>query len=73
MKNVGGIDRIVRIIAGIALLAVALVPSEFQTPWAWIGVIPLGTALIGWCPLYTVLGIRTCPVSADGSEAGESL
>ncbi len=73
MKNVGGIDRTLRIVAGIALLAVALVPSEFQTPWAWVGVIPLGTALMGWCPLYTLLGIRTCAVSADAPKGGESL
>ncbi len=73
MKNVGSIDRTLRIIAGIALLALTLVPSEFQTAWGWVGVIPLGTALVGWCPLYTVLGIRTCPVSADSSEAGEGL
>ncbi|MGD9871654.1 MAG: DUF2892 domain-containing protein [Thauera sp.] len=58
--NVGGIDKIVRILAGIALIAWAL----FGGPvWAWIGVIPLATGLFGWCPAYTLLGMNTCPLS----------
>ena len=60
--NIGGIDRVLRIIVGSALIAAALgyLGSNYQTPWAWIGVVPLATALIGWCPAYTILGIKTC-------------
>ena len=56
--NVGGIDRILRIVVGLALIAWALLGGPI---WAWIGVVPLGTALIGFCPLYTLLGMNTCP------------
>lgn len=57
--NVGGIDKIVRIVIGIALVAWAL----FGGPvWAWIGVIPLATGLMGWCPAYGLFGISTCPL-----------
>ena len=60
-KNVGGIDRIARIVAGLILLALIFVGP--QTPWGWIGLVPLLTGLISWCPLYTALGFNTCPVS----------
>ena len=56
--NVGGIDRILRIIVGLVLIALVFVGP--QTPWGWIGVVPLLTGLIGWCPPYAVLGISTC-------------
>ena len=55
--NVGGIDKILRIVAGIALIAWALMGGPV---WAWIGVVPLATGLFGWCPAYTLLGIKTC-------------
>lgn len=58
-SNVGQLDRIVRVVAGIALIALVFVGP--QTPWGWVGVVPLVTGLFGTCPLYTVLGIRTCP------------
>ena len=54
--NVGGIDRIVRGVAGIALIAWALSGGPV---WAWIGVVPLATAGLGWCPLYVPFGIST--------------
>jgi hypothetical protein len=54
--NVGGIDRIVRGVAGIALIAWALSGGPV---WAWIGVVPLATAALGWCPLYAPFGIST--------------
>lgn len=59
-KNVGTIDRAVRIIAGLVLLALVFVGPE--TPWGWIGIVPLATALIGWCPAYRLLGLNTCPI-----------
>jgi len=67
-KNVGSIDRIFRIVVGLVLLAMTpLIGSMIGFPLgapigniAWIGVIPLATALIGWCPLYSILGLNTC-------------
>ncbi len=56
--NEGQADRLVRIIAGLAL--VGLAATGHLTPWTWIGVVPLLTGLIGWCPAYTLLGINTC-------------
>lgn len=57
-KNIGTIDRTLRIIAGLGLLSLVFIGP--QTPWGWVGIIPLATALIGWCPLYAPLGISTC-------------
>ncbi len=59
-KNLGTLDRVLRIVVGIVLIALVFVGP--QTPWGWIGVIPLATALIGWCPLYRLVGLRTCSV-----------
>jgi hypothetical protein len=56
--NVGGLDRILRVIVGLGLIAIVFVGP--QTPWGWLGVVPLLTGLFGTCPLYTLLGIRTC-------------
>lgn len=55
--NVGSADRILRVIAGAALIALVFVGPK--TAWGWLGLIPLGTAFFGTCPLYTVLGVRT--------------
>ncbi len=59
--NVGTPDRIVRIVVGALLIAVALgfFGAQYQTIWGWLGVIPLVTGLIGWCPAYTLFGTRT--------------
>lgn len=57
-RNIGSTDRIIRIIVGLALISLVFVGP--QTPWGWIGVVPLLTALIGWCPPYSLLGINTC-------------
>ncbi|MBC7952653.1 MAG: DUF2892 domain-containing protein [Rhodospirillaceae bacterium] len=57
-KNVGGIDRILRIAAGIALIALAVTGTVGV--WGYIGVVPLLTGIIGWCPAYLPLGIKTC-------------
>ncbi|HUY03492.1 MAG TPA: DUF2892 domain-containing protein [Rhodocyclaceae bacterium] len=57
--NVGSIDRSLRIVVGLALVAWAL----FGGPvWAWIGVVPLATGLFKFCPLYALLGVNTCPI-----------
>ncbi|HRK77399.1 MAG TPA: DUF2892 domain-containing protein [Thiobacillus sp.] len=55
--NVGNIDRIIRILAGIALIAWALMGGPV---WAWIGVLPLATGLFRFCPAYSLLGINSC-------------
>ena len=57
-KNVGSIERVIRVIAGIAILSLAFVGPK--SPWAYLGIIPLATGLIGWCPPYALLGISTC-------------
>ncbi|MEG6508977.1 DUF2892 domain-containing protein [Methyloligella sp. 2.7D] len=57
-KNVGPVDRGVRIVVGLILVALVFVGP--QTPWGWIGLIPLITGLIGWCPAYGIFGINTC-------------
>ena len=57
-KNVGGIDRILRIVVGLALIGLTL--TGIIGMWGWIGVVPLATAAIGWCPAYLPFGIKTC-------------
>ncbi len=57
-KNVGTVDRIVRIVSGGALIAYAVYnPSAW---WGWIGVVPVLTALVGYCPAYSLIGVKTC-------------
>ena len=56
--NVGGIDRIARIVLGLVLIGLT-----FTDPigvWGWLGVVPLATGAIGWCPPYAIFGINTC-------------
>ena len=57
-RNEGQTDRLLRIIAGLVLLGLAV--SGLYTPWTWIGVVPLLTGLIGWCPAYSLFGINSC-------------
>lgn len=57
-RNEGTIDRALRVVAGLAILSLVFIGP--QTPWAWIGLVPLITGLVGFCPLYRVLGINTC-------------
>ena len=62
-KNEGAIDRTLRVILGLALLAGFFMMPEATYRWAFlIGVVPLATGLIGSCPLYSILGINTCPM-----------
>ena len=60
-SNVGGIDRIVRIVAGIVLIALTLM--GVIGVWGWIGIVPLATGLLSTCPVYSLLGFNTCPMS----------
>ena len=61
--NVGGIDRVLRIIVGLALIALAATGSVGV--WGWIGFVPLLTGLVRWCPLYPLLGISSCLLKKD--------
>jgi len=57
-KNIGNIERIIRIVGGLVLIALAA--TETVGVWGWLGVVPLATGLTGWCPPYSLLGINTC-------------
>jgi len=57
-KNIGGIERIIRIVAGLVLIALAVTGTVGV--WGWLGLVPLATGLMGWCPPYSLLGINTC-------------
>ncbi len=59
--NVGTVDRVIRGIVGIVLILMVFVGP--QTNWGWIGVIPLVTAIFGFCPAYKLFGMSTCPTS----------
>jgi hypothetical protein len=60
--NVGSLDRILRVIAGLGLLSLIFLLEGDSRWFGLIGLVPLLTAGIGWCPAYTLLGIKTCPV-----------
>lgn len=58
MCNVGGIDRVLRIVIGLALISLVFIGP--QTPWGWLGLIPLLTGVAGFCALYAIIGFKTC-------------
>lgn len=64
-QNVGGFDRAARIMVGLLVLGLFFVLDEGTRGWALLGVIPLLTGLIGWCPAYLPFGIRTCKLRRD--------
>lgn len=59
-KNIGTLDRLLRIIIGIVLVGLAATDTQPVGVFGWIGVIPLLTAFVSFCPLYSLLGISTC-------------
>lgn len=61
-KNVGTVDRTLRIVVGLALVGATV--AGVLPVWGWIGVVPLATGLIGWCPAYRLLGIKTCSIDS---------
>ena len=56
--NVGSVDRIVRVVGGVTLIALAATGT--MSAWGYIGIVPILTAAIGWCPAYLPFGINTC-------------
>jgi hypothetical protein len=66
--NENNIDRVLRVVAGLVLLSLVFVGP--QSSWGWLGLIPLATGLIGFCPLYRIFGISTCrtPVTSGRSH-----
>ena len=65
-RNENPTDRVVRIVLGLAILPLAFVGP--QTPWAYVGAVPLITGLLGSCPLYTLFGVSTCKIRRRGNE-----
>ncbi|WDE13725.1 YgaP family membrane protein [Thalassomonas haliotis] len=61
-KNEGFIDRTLRIILGLLLLAMVFIGP--QTFWGYVGLIPLVTGLVGFCPLYKIFGFSSCPLKS---------
>jgi len=57
-RNEGKTDRVLRVVVGVVLISLVFVGP--QTPWGWIGLVPLVTGLVGNCPVYSLLGINTC-------------
>lgn len=57
IKNVGGIDRVLRVLVGLVLLSLVFVGP--QTPWGWIGIVPLVTGLFGFCPAYGIFRLNS--------------
>jgi hypothetical protein len=62
--NVGNVDRVVRIVAGLGLIAAALM--GVIGPWGWIGVVPLATGIFRYCPAYLPFGLNTCGIKKQG-------
>ncbi len=62
-RNEGNLDRALRIIVGLVLLALVFVGP--QTYWGLVGIVPLATGLMGFCPLYRILGLNTCPMKSN--------
>ena len=58
MKNVGSVDRVIRLVLGLVIIGVGY---YYQSWWGAIGIVPIFTALVGWCPAYLPFGINTCP------------
>lgn len=59
LTNEGSADRLVRVVIGLALIAMVFIGP--RTPWGWVGLLPLITGLVGFCPAYRLLGVNSCP------------
>ena len=58
--NEGGLDRAVRVVVGLAILSLVFIGPK--TPWAWLGLVPLLTGFVGFCPAYALFGLNTCGI-----------
>ncbi len=58
-KNIHNVERVVRVVVGLGLTSMAFIGPA--NPWFFLGLIPVATGLLGWCPPYAMLGISTCP------------
>ena len=70
MRNVGTTDRALRVLAGSLLILLTLM--HVIGPWGWIGVVPIATGLLRFCPAYTILGLRTCAVESSEQKEGHA-
>lgn len=61
--NVGSADKVIRIIIGVGMLSLVFILEGNMRWFGLIGIVPIFTALMGWCPAYSLLGVRTCPLS----------
>jgi len=66
IQNVGTVDRVIRILAGVALIAASLL--GYIGAWGWLGLIPLATGLFRFCPVYLPFGLSTCPTNAQPAK-----
>ena len=66
LKNVGTADRVIRVVAGLALIAASLL--GYIGLWGWIGVVVLATGLFRFCPAYLPFGLSTCPTQTTGAK-----
>jgi hypothetical protein len=57
-QNIHNIERVVRVVIGAAIVSLVFVGP--QSPWGWLGLVPIATGLLGWCPPYAMFGINTC-------------
>ena len=64
MKNEGTLDRVLRVIVGLVVLSLVVVGP--QTYWGLLGLVPLVTGLVGFCPVYRIFGLSTCPLAKQG-------
>ncbi|QDI74697.1 DUF2892 domain-containing protein [Leisingera aquaemixtae] len=63
-RNEGTLDRALRILLGLILLSLVFIGP--QTLWGLIGLVPLATGIMGYCPVYRILGLNTCPLKKQG-------
>lgn len=68
-QNVGGMDRILRLVAGAVLIVWAALLGG--PVWAWVGIVPLATGALGFCPLYPILGINTACCKGESCDKAE--
>ncbi len=61
-KNIGNVERVIRLVLGIALLSLVFVGP--QTPWGWLGLVLIGTSAISFCPIWRIFKINTCKIPA---------